>query len=242
MKALVAADVHGYGQRYDDLMKLANILDVKELWLAGDILSNSCFCYDEDIISQAQTWEQNILPKLQRGGFDTIRIIPGNDDFYTPQSIGNIIVYDKPTLVIVQNRRILFNPWLQHIDWTLFREHEEEEIKHFIRKEVGNSGIDIIISHQPPYGILDDVIDRFTNKPKRIGSLALCDCIHQMKPKIGVYGHVHDRAGETKQTHLCHHYNSTVIESASNAVLIDLDDLNSINSNGSTSYKRPNGA
>ena len=233
MKVLVAADIHGYGQRYDDLIKLAHMLDVKELWLAGDILPNLQFCYDGDTNTQTQAWEQNILPKLQHGGFDTVRIMPGNDDFYTPQSIGNIIVYDRPTLVIVQNRRILFNPWLQHVDWALFREHEGEEIKYFIRVEAGNLGMDIVISHQPPYGILDNVVDRFTKKPKRIGSLALCDCIHQMKPKIGVYGHVHDRSGETRQTRLCRHYNSTVIKSASNAVLIDLDDLSS---SGSTAY------
>jgi len=227
MKVLVAADIHGNAQRYDDLIRLGRLLEAKELWLAGDILPNSSFCYSGDDPSQQQAWEHEIVPKLKRGGFDMVRVIPGNDDFHTPKSFDGIEVYDVPTLVEVDGKRVLFNPWLQHVDWTLYREHHEDDIKHAIFKLVGNSGVDVVIAHQPPMGILDNVVDRFTKKLKRIGSKALCDCVHSMKPKVGVYGHVHDVAGAMLEKHKCRHHNATVVKTAIHAVLIDLDNLSS---------------
>ena len=51
--------------------------------------------------------------------------------------------------------------------------------------------IDILITHCPPYQILD-----YTYKNKNIGSLTLLeDLILRVKPKIHIFGHNHDESG-----------------------------------------------
>ncbi|ORX76915.1 Metallo-dependent phosphatase [Anaeromyces robustus] len=54
-----------------------------------------------------------------------------------------------------------------------------------------NNNIDILITHSPPYNILDK-----TYKNKNIGSLTLLeDLILRVKPKIHIFGHNHDEPG-----------------------------------------------
>jgi Icc-related predicted phosphoesterase len=51
--------------------------------------------------------------------------------------------------------------------------------------------IDILVTHCPPYQILD-----YTYKNKNIGSLTLLeDLILRVKPKIHIFGHNHDSPG-----------------------------------------------
>lgn len=66
--------------------------------------------------------------------------------------------------------------------------------------EVVPDGTDIVISHEPPFGILDDSdfelggnlgLDSITH----YGSTALRERICKVKPKYSIFGHVHSRYG-----------------------------------------------
>lgn len=50
-------------------------------------------------------------------------------------------------------------------------------------------GIDIIVTHNPPYGILDE----------NAGSVNILDFILKAKPKCHLFGHIHSTAGENVQ-------------------------------------------
>ena len=50
-------------------------------------------------------------------------------------------------------------------------------------------GIDIIVTHYPPYGILDE----------NMGSVNILDFILKAKPKYHLFGHIHSTAGENVQ-------------------------------------------
>lgn len=53
---------------------------------------------------------------------------------------------------------------------------------------------DILITHSPPYGILDKVIDGFS-----VGSPALYNWLKYVeRPKLHVFGHIHEAYGQTE--------------------------------------------
>lgn len=56
---------------------------------------------------------------------------------------------------------------------------------------------DILITHSPPYGVLD-WIHPWGDKDKRdlLGSPSLLNRIDQIKPKLHVFGHIHEHGGQ----------------------------------------------
>ena len=56
------------------------------------------------------------------------------------------------------------------------------------------SGIDILITHFPPYGIGD-----LTRSGKHLGSKDLLSAIRRIKPQYHIFGHVHESYGLFKE-------------------------------------------
>lgn len=54
--------------------------------------------------------------------------------------------------------------------------------------------IDILITHSPPYGILDQVQNKW-NAGERVGSTSLLKAVQRIKPKLHVFGHIHGSYG-----------------------------------------------
>lgn len=52
------------------------------------------------------------------------------------------------------------------------------------------TGLDVLITHGPPHGILD-----WTNRGEHAGSLSLLHRVHEVKPRFHVFGHIHEAAG-----------------------------------------------
>jgi predicted phosphodiesterase len=57
---------------------------------------------------------------------------------------------------------------------------------------IENSPLDILITHGPPYGILDEV----SGKPQ--GCPELLSLIKRLKPKYHLFGHIHENYGTVK--------------------------------------------
>lgn len=51
---------------------------------------------------------------------------------------------------------------------------------------------DILITHSPPYGILDK-----TDRGKHVGSVGLNHVLGRVKPKYHIFGHIHEEGGKT---------------------------------------------
>lgn len=79
---------------------------------------------------------------------------------------------------------------------------ELELKKHF---DLIPKGIDILISHSPPYGILDQCING------RCGSEMLRQAILRTKPKICCFGHIHENGGKTEQYDDICYINASVV-------------------------------
>ncbi len=63
------------------------------------------------------------------------------------------------------------------------------------------TGTDILITHCPPWGLMDTVEDFFTGHMKNTGSKSLLEAVERIKPKIHVWGHIHEGYGQLLLKH-----------------------------------------
>jgi Icc-related predicted phosphoesterase len=68
-------------------------------------------------------------------------------------------------------------------------------------------GIDILITHGPAWGILDDVEG---NRNVHLGCELLAEKIKQIKPKIHICGHIHSGHGHYFDGYT-HYFNASVL-------------------------------
>jgi Icc-related predicted phosphoesterase len=123
--------------------------------------------------------------------------IAGNHDFFfelaeiddIKAQIPENVVYLKDTGVKVEGLNIWgspIQPWFNN--WA-FNRQRGKEIKDYWDKIPQN--LDILITHGPPKGILD-----MTLRGESVGCEDLYDAIMQVKPKVHVFGHIHEAYGE----------------------------------------------
>lgn len=55
------------------------------------------------------------------------------------------------------------------------------------------TGIDILITHGPPYQVLDEVPNG-----ERVGCEALLDAVRRVRPRLHIFGHIHHSYGQLK--------------------------------------------
>jgi Icc-related predicted phosphoesterase len=55
--------------------------------------------------------------------------------------------------------------------------------------------IDILVTHSPPYDILDEVFNRSRGWKENCGSQSLLKRVMEIKPKLHVFGHIHESYG-----------------------------------------------
>lgn len=96
--------------------------------------------------------------------------------------------------------KIWGTPWTQTFKYQnpackAFALNSEEKLKQ--KWDLIPDGIDILITHSPPCGILDKTIRC------RTGSITLYDAIERVQPRLHVFGHIHEGYGQkvTVKTH-----------------------------------------
>lgn len=165
------------------------------LLIAGDI----CPAYGDKGLSidlQYQWLQDNFRPWLNQQPVKEVVFIAGNHDWifeiarsYVP-FLGDNCHYLEDSFIDIMGIKIYGTPQQPiFCDWAFNR--TEEQLKRYF--ENIPTGLDILISHCPPYGILDEV--GISKRPRKIGSKSLRDIIRKRKPKIVVFGHNHDRYG-----------------------------------------------
>lgn len=78
------------------------------------------------------------------------------------------------------------------------------EAAHLLKPFIGDTwakipeDTDILVTHGPPIGILDEVIDRYTGRLENVGCRELLNRIHKLKSlKLHIFGHLHLGGGRT---------------------------------------------
>lgn len=137
--------------------------------------------------------------------------VPGNHD--TAMEAGLINIEDYPTVTflnheteIVGGLKIFGSPWTPYFhDWAY--NAVEEDLEYLWMDIPGN--LDILITHGPPAGILDRCQDGY-----RAGCHSLKDRIGKVKPKIHVFGHIHEDGGKVEEGKNTKFFNASVVNLA----------------------------
>ncbi len=181
MKVIAISDTHGY----HDLLTLPS----------GDVLIHA-----GDVSSQGSKQEvQDFLQWFSDLNYEHKIFIAGNHDFFFERADSDMITYIIPDNVIYLNDSGIsigglniwgspVTPWF--FDWAFNRHRGADIKKHW---DLIPQNTDILITHGPVYGVLDRTIHG-----QRVGCEVLKEAIHVIKPKIHIFGHIHESYGQVQ--------------------------------------------
>ena len=119
-------------------------------------------------------------------------MIAGNHDYALEEEkkwlqFPENIIYLEHNSVVIEGIKIWGSPAIDGFGWAFDKtEVERDDIYYTIPCDC-----DIIVSHVPPYGIMDKI----SMINRHVGCKYLKQRIDSIKPKYVIFGHVHERAG-----------------------------------------------
>jgi Icc-related predicted phosphoesterase len=126
--------------------------------------------------------------------------IAGNHDFFFQQArhkemhklLPSGIIYLNDSGIEINGYKIWgspITPWFYN--WAFNKLRGQSIRKHW---DMIPSDTDILITHGPPYGILDAVLNQ-----RHAGCKDLLKTVNIIKPKVHVFGHIHESYGRIKK-------------------------------------------
>ena len=207
MKIVAMSDLHGFMPEIPECDLLLIAGDVCPDFSRGARIGENV---DVDKRSERQwNWfKQVFIPYLERYKFDKCLMTWGNHDWIGEElgveGQGVYGVGDKKDIDVVvdelveyQGLKIWMTPWSnQFMEWAFMKPHAELAEKYVAIPE----DVDIVVSHQPPYGCGDWYLNPNEGMPvvwefQHIGSSELRYKIEELKPKMVVCGHLHGGFG-----------------------------------------------
>ena len=157
--------------------------------------------------------------------------IAGNHDFYFEKISKTIqekklipegIIYLNDSGIEIEKIKIWgspVQPWFY--DWAFNRARGKQIREHW---DLIPNDIDLLITHGPPYGILDTTITK-----QSAGCRDLLHTVFTNKPKVHVFGHIHESFGEKHEKNI-HFINASVLNEeyrlTNNPVMFELETAN----------------
>lgn len=182
MKITIISDTHNKHKQLDEFLTEESDVIIH----CGDFTSMG---YDYEV-SDFMRWFSNL------NQFKHKIFIAGNHDFSFEQNFDHIkkfipsnVIYLENSEVIIDGVKFYGTPIQKEFyNWAFNRKYEDlEEYYKMIPDDV-----DVLITHTPPLGILDSVI----NNPLPQGTPILDEEIFErIKPKINCFGHIHESYG-----------------------------------------------
>ena len=177
MKIVCFADTH---RCFDGLQ----ISDAVIVICAGDFCNTGSF---EDVIV-FNKWFSKLSAKYKI-------VVAGNHDVCFEKNLqvakslfDKDIIYLQDDLIEIGGVKLYGSPWqVPFMNWA-FNLPEDNLAETFAHIP---DDVDILITHSPPYGILDSIPEK-----KGLGSKALLEKVLQIKPKYHIFGHIHHGYGE----------------------------------------------
>lgn len=197
MKIWIISDTH----TYHDLLKVP---DCDLVIFCGDCSNSKSIAVNSNEVQDFISWWNTIgLPKV---------FVPGNHDTSIEAGLC------KPTNTLIHKTTNMnglyifgspFTPKFGRWSFTL-----ERDRIHNVWSSIPNQ-VDILITHGPPYGILDKARCVNTNKVVSVGCKSLLKKVKQVKPKIHCFGHIHDNPIDKVKNHGTIRLNDTLFCNAS---------------------------
>ena len=184
MKIVAISDLHG---------QLPKIPKCDLLLIAGDI----CPVINHDLNFQACWLDTNFRWWLKKIPAEKVVAIAGNHDRIfeeSPQKVPSLPwIYLQDTQTEFKELKIWGSPWQPVFYWWAFNLYEKDLKEKW--KLIPNN-TDVLILHGPPYKYGDKALKG--NNFENTGSPSLLEKIKEIKPKLVVFGHIHEGRGQWK--------------------------------------------
>jgi len=201
MKLLLSADTHGKVPEITEKVDLALIAGD---FAKGDALRKMIFEKGDPEVAKKEILESSkeFLSKIKQLNCPIVVSLGNAEEFCKEDVIKMIkaegINYKKNSLIILKGIKILSLNFFVEEWWARkYRAERQQTIDRAIKEEKELNevfdkikSVDIIISHLPPYGVLDED-QGLNNKGDNAGSKLLRNFILKIKPKLVVCGHIH---------------------------------------------------
>lgn len=191
LKIAAISDLHG---------STPEIPECDLLIIAGDLCSGGSFLKQEKWIKEI------FFPYINTSKAKEVVYIAGNHDTIFQQEsfkppISDQVHYLQDSKTQILGLNIYGTPW----QLPFYGAFNASEIKLKNIYESIPSNLDILMTHGPPFGFLDEIrIDlkeeesELLYETMHVGSLELRNKILQVKPKIVITGHIHEGFGSCK--------------------------------------------
>lgn len=198
MKLVCISDTHG----------LHNKLILPEgdvLVYAGDFSSYGNWSDTKDFLHwfNEQDFKFRILTA---GNHDKIPYIYFSD--FINEIIKTKIIYLQDYSIIIEGIKFFGTPWSLPFGIWSFMKSEKDLLKIFNSIPLDT---DVIISHGPCHGILDQTYYANGDIDCNCGSFALKETVKRIKPKIVITGHIHESFGKYTD-YKTDYYNVSVVD------------------------------
>lgn len=212
MKIAVISDLHGHLPIYPSPY-WEGIEECELLLICGDILP--LHCQSKAIASRLWLTDE-FKPWVESLPVEQVYFIAGNHDFWFERNdlTAHQIFSSHDKVRYLKNEyvdyistqdarvyRIFGTPYCHQFGNWAFMRDEEILVEKF---KVIPDNVDILISHDAPYGVSDICFQGFSSDKGHIGCPELRDAIIEHKPKYNFHGHLHSSnheeeiLGETK--------------------------------------------
>jgi len=161
----------------------------------GDILIHAGDSTYEGTIKQISSFGDWLKKQAKR--FRHILFIAGNhDDLFQNDrvlamslTLAPNVYYLEDSIKVIDGIRFYGSPWQPWYYDFAFQPPKGKSLKD--KWDCIPDGTDVLITHGPPYGIRD-LTDR-TNE--QVGDRDLLEAVQKIKPKIHIFGHIHEGYG-----------------------------------------------
>jgi len=179
MRLVLISDTHGLHHRMPPLPEGDILVH------AGDFMNAG---YDPHEIISFNKWlgEQPIQYRVVCGG-NHDRLFE-NDPKQARSLLSNAI-YLEDSGITIGGLALWGSPYTpEFLHWAFMYPRGEAANEHWDRIP---NGLDVLITHGPPYGILDQT----TPDGDHLGCERLLEAVQEKRPKVHVFGHIHGGAG-----------------------------------------------
>jgi Icc-related predicted phosphoesterase len=178
-------------------LKFVGIADTHSRHRAVNLPKGDVLIHGGDISYRGERMEvEDFLSWFAKQDFEYKIFIAGNHDFLfekikekeLEKMIPPEIIYLNDSGVKINGLNVWGSPITpKFFNWAFNRTRGEAIKKHW---KLIPSNTDLLITHGPPYGILDQVVNE-----SHVGCVDLLQTVKNVKPKIHFYGHIHESYG-----------------------------------------------
>lgn len=206
-KITFISDTHGMHQSLSRIYYGSNLSGGGDILIhGGDVSSRG----NERQVRQFLKWFDNIE------GYKHKIFIAGNHDFIferRPDKIkeilkdySNDIIYLEDSWCMIDDIKIYGFPWQpKFYDWAFNLEDEGERMEEKIERIPDD--VDTLITHGPPFGILD----RTAREGLNVGSKSVAKRVKKIKPHLHLFGHIHEGYGLVEENDIIY-INGSVLD------------------------------